>query len=122
MDDRIRNEKLELHLAGVSKLPVKDHSLDKAISCNTIYFWPDPVSDAQEILRVLKPGDKLICGYRTADEIRDYPFVMQNPEIFKNRLTDKGVEELLLTAGFSDVLIEIQKGDVAESHVAVATK
>jgi len=122
LNDSVRNKELELHVAGVSKLPFHDNSFDKIITNNTIYFWPEPVSDAQEILRVLKPGGKLICGFRTAEEMRDYPFVTKNPDIFKNHLTDSEVEELLLEAGFSAVFITVEKGDMAESHVAVATK
>lgn len=118
----IQANKLELHLGGVSNLPIADNSIDTIITNNTIYFWPEPLADAKELLRVLKPGGKLVCGYRTVEDMERYPFVAQNLDIFKNRYTDKGVNQLFVDAGFSEVFINVESSELASSHVAAAIK
>lgn len=118
----VRNEKLKLHLGGVSKLPIADNSIDTIITNNTVYFWPEPLADAIELLRVLKPGGKLVCGYRAVDEMERYPFVAQNLDIFKNRYTDDEVKQLFANAGFSEVSIRVEPSNLAPSHMAIAVR
>jgi len=120
MRHQIDNGQLQLHLAGVSSIPLPDNSIDCIITCNTIYFWPEPLEDTKELLRILKLGGKLICGYRTKEEMEAYPFVNSNLDIFKNRYTDTEVKQLLLDAGFSQVSIKVEESDLAPSHVATA--
>lgn len=118
----VTSKKLELHLAEVSKLPLEDNSIDCVITCNTIYFWPKPLEDVKEILRVLKPNGRLICGYRTVDEMENFEFVQRNTDIFKNRFTDSEVQKLLQDAGFKQVDIKVEPSDLAPSHIAIALK
>lgn len=122
MRHQIENGQLQLHLAGVSNIPLPDSSIDFIITCNTIYFWPESSKDAKELLRILKPGGKLICGYRDAKEMANYGFVTENTDIFKNRYTDQQVKQLFLDAGFSQVSIKVEQTDLAPSHVATAIK
>lgn len=122
LHNQVENGHLQLHLAGVSKLPLADNCLDTIITNNTIYFWPQPVPDAQEMLRVLKPGGMLVCGYRTKEEMERYPFVTGNLSIFKNRYTDAEVKQLLLNAGFSEVAIKMKPSNLANSHLAISIK
>jgi len=121
MRAQIKDKRLELHLAGVSKLPLPNASVDKILTCNTLYFWPNPTADLKELQRVLKSNGKLICGYRTADVMKNYPFVVKNPDIFRNQYSDKEVQSLFLESGFSKVRIRVKKGNMANSHVAVAS-
>lgn len=51
---------VEIRHSSVSSLPFSDDMFDLATAIETYYFWPDVVSDMQEILRVLKPGGKLM--------------------------------------------------------------
>jgi SAM-dependent methyltransferase len=44
----------------VSALPFPDDKFDLVSAVETQYYWPDLASDMREILRVLKPGGKLI--------------------------------------------------------------
>lgn len=118
----LKAEKLYLHLAGVSQLPLDDNSIDCIITCNTIYFWPNPLADAKELYRVLKPNGRLICGYRTADEMENFEFVQRNTDIFKNRFTDSEVQKLLQDAGFKQVDIKVEPSDLAPSHISIALK
>lgn len=122
MRHQIESGQLQLHLAGVSNIPLPDSSIDCIITCNTIYFWPEPLKDAKELVRILKPGGKLICGYRDAKEMANYGFVTENSDIFKNRYTDQQVKQLFLNAGFPQVSIKVEQTDLAPSHVATAIK
>jgi ubiquinone/menaquinone biosynthesis C-methylase UbiE len=126
VSSRLKNQikacQLELHLAGISQLPFDDNSLDRIITCNTIYFWPEPLADAKELLRILKPNGKLVIGYRTTEEMEAYPFVAQNLDIFVNRYSDDEVDGLLKQAGFCAVSTAIEPFELAPSHVAVAIK
>lgn len=118
----IEKGRLELHLAGVSQLPLADASIDTIITNNTIYFWPQPLADSKELLRILKPNGKLVVGYRTADDMKNYPFVTQNLDIFKNRYSQLEVEQLLLQAGFRTATTKVEKGEMAVSYVTVAVR
>ncbi len=122
MQHQIESGQLQLHLAGVSSIPLPENSIDCIITCNTIYFWPEPLKDSKELLRILKPGGKLICGYRTKEEMEAYPFVSSNLDIFKNRYTDNEVKQLLLNVGFTEVSTKVEQSDLAPSHVAIASK
>ena len=46
--------------ASVSRLPFLDDTFDLATAIETQYYWPDLRGDMREILRVLKPGGKLV--------------------------------------------------------------
>lgn len=52
--------RVEIQQNSVSCLPFPDNMFDLVTAVNTHNFWPDLVTDMQEILRVLKPGGKLI--------------------------------------------------------------
>ena len=56
----VREGRAELRLGGVSSLPYADGSFEKALPVHSIYFWPDPVEDLGEVLRVLVPGGRLV--------------------------------------------------------------
>jgi ubiquinone/menaquinone biosynthesis C-methylase UbiE len=46
--------------ASVSQLPFPDHTFDLVTAIETQYYWPDLLGAMREILRVLKPGGKLV--------------------------------------------------------------
>jgi SAM-dependent methyltransferase len=54
-DGRVTVEK-----ASVSQLPFPDNKFDLVTAVETQYYWPDLPGDMREILRVLKPGGKLV--------------------------------------------------------------
>ena len=63
---RNANEKLisggrvDIRQGSVSQLPYTDNMFDLATAVETQYFWPDLPGDMREVLRVLRPGGKLI--------------------------------------------------------------
>ena len=63
----------------VSRIPQADEEFDRAVSLNTVYFWPDLASDLAELRRVLKPGGKLLIGFRVSRANKgSEPFVAVN--------------------------------------------
>jgi SAM-dependent methyltransferase len=46
--------------SSVSCVPFCEHLFDLVTAVETHFFWPDLVADLREVLRVLKPGGKLI--------------------------------------------------------------
>jgi len=51
---------VEIRQSSVSCLPFSDSLFDLVTAVNTHCYWPDLVTDMREILRVLKPGGKLV--------------------------------------------------------------
>jgi SAM-dependent methyltransferase len=56
----IQMGRVEIQQSSVSCLPFSDSMFDLVTAVNTHNFWPDLVTDMQEILRILKPSGKLI--------------------------------------------------------------
>ena len=52
--------RVAIEKASVSELPFADDTFDLVTAVETQYYWPDPGEDMREILRVLKPGGKLV--------------------------------------------------------------
>jgi len=53
--DAIDGGRVELSLGSVSTLPYQDTFFDKVFTVNSFHFWPEPMSDLVEIIRVMKP-------------------------------------------------------------------
>jgi SAM-dependent methyltransferase len=58
--DLIKAGRVFIEKASVSKLPFPDNKFDLVTAVETQYYWPNLVEDMREILRVLKPGGKLV--------------------------------------------------------------
>jgi SAM-dependent methyltransferase len=70
---RRRHPAVELHLASAERLPIARASVDRAVSLNSLYFWPDPDAALAELARVVRPGGRLVLGFEPADELRQWP-------------------------------------------------
>lgn len=56
----IKAGRVTIEKASVSQLPFPDNHFDLVTAVETQYYWPDLHGDMREILRVLKPGGKLV--------------------------------------------------------------
>ncbi|AUP77858.1 class I SAM-dependent methyltransferase [Flavivirga eckloniae] len=91
--------------ASIEKLPFNDNTFDYITTTNTLYFWPTPEDNAKELLRVLKPGGKILVAYRSKScidqlELSKYGFT-------KYEISD--VENLLSKSGFKQISSKIIK-------------
>jgi ubiquinone/menaquinone biosynthesis C-methylase UbiE len=56
----IKAGRVAIEKASVSQLPFPDNKFDLVTAVETQYYWPNLLGDMREILRVLKPGGRLI--------------------------------------------------------------
>jgi ubiquinone/menaquinone biosynthesis C-methylase UbiE len=102
----IQTGRVEIAQAAVSQLPFPDDKFDLVTAVETQYYWPDLVKDMQEILRVLKPGGKLIV---IAESYKKGAYnTLQRPVMKLLRSTNLDVEGhrgLFSTAGYTDIQI-----------------
>jgi SAM-dependent methyltransferase len=95
----VRRGRLHLYRASVETLPLPPATLTKAVSVNSLYFWPDPGAALVELARVLKPGGRLVLAFEPARELRKWP-----GHRFGFRLFEVAeVKALMEAAGFAEV-------------------
>ncbi len=94
-------------------MPFSDALFDVVSAVETHYYWPSPQDDLREILRVLKPGGRLVV---IAETYKGRRFdALYQPAMKLLRATYLGVSEhrdLFSAAGYSEieVLEERSKG------------
>lgn len=91
--------------ASIEKLPFKDNSFDRITTTNTLYFWPQPVNNVKELLRVLKPNGKLLIAYRSKNCMDQLELAKHGFEKYENH----DVENLLRNVGFKNILTQTIK-------------
>jgi ubiquinone/menaquinone biosynthesis C-methylase UbiE len=102
----IKTGRVEIKQASVSQLPFPNDKFNLVTAVETQYYWPDPVKDMQEILRVLKPGGKLIViaeSYKNGAHNK-----LQRPVMKLLKATNLDVGEhrgLFSTTGYKDIQI-----------------
>lgn len=97
--ERSRAQGLEIVLASVEALPFASASFDKAVSVNSLYFWPDAQAAFGELARVLRPGGRLVLCFEPADELRKWPGHRHGFRLFEPR----EVRYLMASAGFASI-------------------
>lgn len=99
----IENGSVSILEGSIEKIPFPEASFDKVCTINTLYFWPNPLENSKELLRVLKPEGKLIVAIRPKE-------IMDAMEITKYGFTKymgEDAQKLLIEAGFKNVTFEI---------------
>ncbi|HUC60708.1 MAG TPA: class I SAM-dependent methyltransferase [Alphaproteobacteria bacterium] len=92
----------EFLLGACERLPFEDRQFDRAVTVNTIYFWPDPSACLGELRRVLKPGGLLLVASMDHETAARYPFAEHGFRLYDGA-TLKALHE---QAGFRAVEIE----------------
>ena len=95
----VAESRLILRTGEVQDLPMDDATVDRVLTVNTVYFWPDLAVALREVRRVLAPDGRLVIG------IRDGSVMQQvSPEVFTLRSPDE-IRSALEAAGFSEVRV-----------------
>ena len=96
-----------------------DNRFDKICSANTVYFWPQPHNCIKNILRILKPGGKLILAFEDIKQLESRPL---NTNIFHIYHQDE-IKKLLSRNGFFGSVDMISKEIKSlRYHCVVAVK
>lgn len=114
----IKQEKLELKLASVEKIPYNNNFFDTVFTANTIYFWQNTDKCMKEILRTLKPGGKVIIGYRTREQL-------EKLTLDKNIFTFYDINEIeimMKKAGFRKIETQTRTEIEFDSYCTIGTK
>jgi ubiquinone/menaquinone biosynthesis C-methylase UbiE len=114
----ISSGRVVLHKGECGSLPFGNHAFDKLCSVNTIYFWQRPEDYFSEMFRVIKPGGKIVVGFRDYEQMANLNL---SKEIF-NAYTRNDVVDLLTEAGFQNAQIREKDGVPFISYCAVATR
>ena len=112
----VASDRVRILLGSVSRLPFPETMFDLVTAVETHYYWPDLNADAQEILRVLKPGGTFILIAEAYKSIK-YEQLVEKLEklqgIMKYSLLSANEHrEMFTKAGYCDVRVfeEYDKG------------
>jgi SAM-dependent methyltransferase len=101
--------RLTVRTGEVDGLPLDDDAVDRVLTVNTVYFWPDLGPALSEVRRVLAPGGRLVIGIRDGSVMRQV-----SPEVFTLRTPDE-LRAALEAAGFSDV--RVRSAEDGKTHL-----
>jgi len=110
---------VELMVGDSRRLPYADTSFDKVLSVHTIYFWKEPIKDLGEMFRVLRPGGRLVLGFRAKS---DNGSTSDFPETVYSFYSIDKVSTLLASAGFEKNTIRNAGTPPGEIFLAVARR
>ena len=109
----VKAGRLELHEGDVTRLPLGDGAVDRIVTVNTVYFWPDLAVAFAELHRVLAPGGRLVLA------IRDMKVMQQLDRTVFTLRSPEALVAALREAGFSEPAVQTPPG--GKTHLIVAT-
>jgi len=93
---------------GVPDLPFADGEFDTVFSVESLYFWPDQLAGLREIRRVLAPGGYFMTTLEMVGGMMDDRQLAIVEHLGMVCPTRDELEELMVSAGFSDVTVEFE--------------
>jgi arsenite methyltransferase len=116
---QLRAGRLELEQGSIESMPWPDAAFDRALSVNTIFYWPDTAAGLREVWRVLRQDGVLALAMRSQRTVA--PAQLERFG-FKN-VSAADLERLLAAAGFAGIVLrEVAGGLEGGAVVARAVK
>jgi ubiquinone/menaquinone biosynthesis C-methylase UbiE len=109
---------MELKAGSSSHIPYPDNSFDKVCTINCIYFWPDPLNDLKEILRVMKDNGKLVISVYKKEKMQELPQTRYGFRLYSGNQ----FQDLFTQAGFKESTIVNANLKLGEATFVVGTK
>jgi len=106
--------RLTLQRGEVDALPLEDAAVDRVLTVNTVYFWPDLAPAMRELHRVLAPGGRVVVGIRDGSVMERV-----DPAVFTIR-TPEAIASSLEAAGFTAA--EVHSAQDGATHLITATR
>ncbi|HEY6340159.1 MAG TPA: class I SAM-dependent methyltransferase [Bryobacteraceae bacterium] len=100
--------RVEVREASVSRLPFSEGAFDVITAVETHFWWPALPADMREVLRVLKPGGKLIMiaeVYKGAETFTSKAVERYSEKTGMALLSVEEHRELFMDAGYSNVQV-----------------
>ncbi len=117
--EAVQRGHVEVRRADSSRIPFPDRRFEKVCAVHVLYFWPDPLAYLREIHRVMKPGARLVLGFRSSEDTRA---MADLPASIYRFYSSRELLALLEAAEFADVRV-VLPGDRARRVVfAVASR
>jgi len=110
---------VELIVGDSRRLRYADTSFDKVLSVPTISFWEEPLKGLCEMFRVLRPGGRLVLGFRAKS---DNGSTCDFPETVYTFYSIDEVSTMLESAGFEKSTIRNAGTPPGEMFLAVARR
>lgn len=91
--DEVAAGTVTVQVGEIAALPLADDAVDRVLTVNTIYFWPDLPAALVELRRVLAPGGRLVIGIRDGsvmDQVTAGIFTIRTPAEIAQALRDAG--------------------------------
>jgi ubiquinone/menaquinone biosynthesis C-methylase UbiE len=105
--------RVEIREGAVSHIPFTDDTFDLVTAVETHFWWPDLPADMREVLRVLKPGGRLIVVAEIYKGAKTKTAKLAEKYLPMSGLKLLSVNEhrdLFASAGYSDVQIIEESG------------
>lgn len=80
----------------IAAMPFADNTFDEVFAINVVYFWDELAKELSEIKRVLKPGGRLLLGYRPKGKMQQIPFTARQFNLYE----PAELEKTLCAVGF----------------------
>jgi arsenite methyltransferase len=107
--------RLDVALGSMTNLPLADEALDAVITVNTVYFVEDLEAAFRELVRVVRPGGRVVVGVSDPDAMARMPVTAYG---FRLRPVD-GLVDTMTAAGFPRVRTEVVPGPPVSRHLII---
>jgi ubiquinone/menaquinone biosynthesis C-methylase UbiE len=94
--------RVHVQWGDVADLPFRARTFHRALTVNSLYYWPDIDAGFREIARVLKPRGRVAVGFRSPMNLRPFTWSWDNFQVYE----PEEVAGILRRTGFHVVCVE----------------